>query len=196
MASFGWPIAVLTVLLPVLPACYPLLCATLQGWLHGDIKPANIVWDAQRSMVSLIDWGCARQFFTPDVEGNTVYMPPEYFMAVTLADGTLVHASNEPGFETLIRCQVSPFDVWAAALVLLYWHVGTLPEKLLSPFAGVRCTLTQEDINSFLQEHVQDPELLRFFLDVLLVNHLARWFCVQVVGHPYIAAEVSEVSDC
>jgi len=89
-----------------------------QGWVHGDIKPSNVIYNVNKGEISLIDCGSALQ------SGTTL--------------SNLSSWQVTPGFCSADRYEQShivvPQDDWYAFyqwLLQLYNSDLTLPEQLL-----------------------------------------------------------------
>lgn len=161
--------------------------------MHSAIKPGNAVLDLQRGILGLIDWGCAKPFWTPVVEGNLMYMPPECFKKVKDAEGAENYALYVA--EQMPELCCDKYDIWGAALLLLYWHLGFLPMMLLSNDKGIRAQFTQADMDKFLGEHLADDFVMRRFFELtLMVDPKERWGADQAVGHMYIEGYVAKAS--
>jgi serine/threonine protein kinase len=78
----GKPLGVATALWIVRQAVQGLAALHRHGWLHGDVKPANLLV-SPRGHVTLLDLGCARKLDVAEVEatpylaGTIEYMAPE-----------------------------------------------------------------------------------------------------------------------
>lgn len=121
-----------------------------RGFVHGDIKAENLLFDLQRMRVVFIDFGGA-QAFKPlkRVLGTVGYMPPEYHehgqceadALNVFSIGALIHmlVFGYPPFSTVdqvITCQVET-GRWQGVLSqelihLLIWSLEKDPQVRLS----------------------------------------------------------------
>ena len=87
-----------------------------RGISHGDIKPENILFDAQFN-VKLADFGCVQMDHSKPLvyqRGTLYYAPPEAFQSNSVVDGR-------------------PADVWALGVVTFAMVTGKMPWKVGTP---------------------------------------------------------------
>ena len=87
-----------------------------RGISHGDIKPENILFDAQFN-VKLADFGCVQMDHNKPLvyqRGTLYYAPPEAFQSNSVVDGR-------------------PGDVWALGVVTFAMVTGKMPWKVGTP---------------------------------------------------------------
>jgi len=98
-----------------------------RGFLHRDVKPANVILDAETDQAVLTDFGLARALESSGSSLGTVgtpaYIPPEVW-------------ENEP--------PDARSDVYALAVVVYEMLVGRTPFDQDTPAAAMRAHLTQE----------------------------------------------------
>ncbi len=89
-----------------------------QGWVHGDIKPSNVIYNARKDKISLIDCGSALPF------GTTLSSLPSWQVTPGFCSADCYEQSHI----------VMPQDDWYAFyqwLLQLYNSDLTQPEQLL-----------------------------------------------------------------
>jgi serine/threonine protein kinase len=137
----------------------------LQGIIHKDLKLANICFDEDTMLVTLIDLGCATDFHFPAAIGTDGYMPPECYRTVQLPDGTWEWAILEPGLKWLSQWYTSTYDMWSASWTLLEFWCKGLPQAYVGGDYLAKAEYSAADLEAFLQAQVPD-ELLRDFFRV------------------------------
>lgn len=131
-----------------------------RGVLHGDVKPSNVLVDLARDHVTLLDFGIARAFGTPErgrVAGTFGYLAPEVFGGESL-DGRV--------------------DLYALGVTLYRLAVGH------PPFRGA----PTEIVRAQLVEGA--PPLPEGALPPPLTRLVERLLCVDPAGRPASAAEL------
>lgn len=85
------------------------------GYIHKDIKPANIMFDYNKNNYKLIDFGsCSPINGKKDCRGCIAYRAPEFFLFM----GKRVNDYNEK------------VDVWALGTIVCHLFKGALPYEL------------------------------------------------------------------
>jgi serine/threonine protein kinase len=120
------------------PICSALNYAHLEGIIHCDIKPSNILLDT-KGLVLLSDFGIARRASQQTTGGTPPYMAPEQFTGKTITARTDVYALGITCYELLSGGKV-PFrgETSQTGRTTLrdriYWEVMNLPYPPLKQF--------------------------------------------------------------
>lgn len=155
----------------VLTAIYKLALAVQHvhenGWLHGDVKPANILTDDSGEPY-LTDFGIARRLdgaktadSEHEPEGTPLYMAPEQILSPTEADHRAdIYALGLTMYELLTG--VRPYrgsDAEEAISRILFWD--PLPPRMLNPAItpGVEATILKAMAKDPRRRHQTAAEL-------------------------------------
>ncbi|MEV6602029.1 serine/threonine-protein kinase [Actinoplanes sp. NPDC051346] len=154
--------------LPEAPRLIEEICAGLaglheSGWVHGDLKPSNILLMADGS-VRLADFGLSAEldgthaYLPPG--GSADHMPPERWGEGITADGTVVRQSA---------------DIWALGVTACQLLTGRLP------FPGVTSRARMAAASAYAEGRVEltlpealSPQWRRFIADCLAPDHAGR----------------------
>ncbi len=154
--------------LPEAPRLIAEICAGLAhlheaGWVHGDLKPSNVLLMADGS-VRLADFGLAAEldgthaYLPPG--GTADYMPPERWAEGISAGGTVVRQTA---------------DIWALGVTACQLLTGRLP------FSGVTARARTSAAVAFAEGRGElalaeslAPQWRQFIVDCLAPDHAAR----------------------
>jgi len=121
-----------------------------QGFLHNDIKPANIMWDLQRGAV-LCDFGMSSGAADTSGSGTPFYVPPEwakYGQRGPTSDVWALGVTMLYAFSFIRLPDSYGFREWDG-LPTLYWNIG----KVCRSFSMI---ITNPQIISSLPKKIQD----------------------------------------
>jgi serine/threonine protein kinase len=154
--------------LPEAPRLIAEICAGLAhlheaGWVHGDLKPSNVLLMADGS-VRLADFGLAAEmngthaYLPPG--GTADYMPPERWAESVRAGGTAIRQTA---------------DIWALGVTACQLLTGRLP------FSGVTSRARMSAAAAFAEGRGElalpeslTPQWRQFIVDCMAPDHAAR----------------------
>lgn len=147
-----------------------------EGWVHGDIKPRNVV--RVGGLYKLIDFDAAVRAGAPLSRTSSAYAPPEV-AAARRGDGPLPCAS--PAHDMWALGALTAFLLTGGSLL----HADEADELLHAADEAVVATWADAAREAALAP-VTDPIARNFLTRLLCRDPIKRWSAAQVLEHSFV----------